>query len=78
MSKYGVIYKDSYQKEDPYDQYSSSTVNYDAIKTFETEQELKDWIIENNSGPYRTPKTVVAYIKYDELKATQTVTIDLK
>lgn len=76
MSKYGVIYKESYQEYDSYDN-GYNTKEYETLKSFDTEKDLKDWIVENTMAKYGS-KTVVAYIKYDELKATQTVTIDFK
>jgi hypothetical protein len=71
--QYAVVYENSYTEGTGYD---TSTVRYETLKYFDTEQQLKEFLVQESVKTY-TKCNIKRIIKFQELKATTTVEVTL-
>lgn len=73
---YGAIVKETYI-EAAYGRHDSDhTVTYEKLIEFETEEKLREWVLENDSSTYN--KKQYRVIQFEELKVERTVSFNFK
>ena len=75
MSKYAIIYKESYTAAGYDSRDSSYTAYYDTIMEFETEDALIKWITDEDSRAYG--KKSYRVIRFDDVKVNKSISFEL-